>query len=186
MFDDESGYDLSDPKHPTYVERWSELADNARKAERENPPDPNDLRAFKGSVPRPEASPGGIGLAKPKGSRRFREKASPQRWAEIRAKKLGPCYVCVYRGETQELDSSLHHVVAKSLGGSDTEANVAPACGDGTTGHHGLLEAHDPETCRAFAAALQKFDDAAYAYAISKLGEDGFLRRYKVRFEDVA
>ena len=137
--------------------------------------------SFRGSVPRPETA-GGIGKPKAKGPRRFREKASPERWEQIRLAKLGPCLVCLWRGETQELDSTLHHVVAKSLGGSDTEANCVPVCGDGTTGHHGGLEAHDPEVCRDFAAAVQRWDDAAYAYAISKLGEDGWLRRYHVRF----
>lgn len=86
----------------------------------------------------------------------------------------------------QTLASSLHHVISKSLGGDDCEENSVSVCGSGTTGHHGLLEAHDPETCRAFAAAVQQYDDAAYAYAVSTLGEDRFLARYKVRFEDVA
>lgn len=125
-------------------------------------------------------SPGGIGRKKPRSPKR----ASPERWEQIRAAKLGPCLVCRWLGVKQELPSTLHHCVAKSLGGSDTEANCAPVCGDGVRGHHGLLEAHDPETCQAFAAALQQWDDQAYSYAVSKLGEDGFCRRYKVRFTD--
>jgi 5-methylcytosine-specific restriction endonuclease McrA len=133
---------------------------------------------------RPEPSPGGIGQPKTRASQRFREKASPQRWREIRARKLGPCLVCRYLEVEQERPSTLHHVVAKSLGGSDTEANCVPLCGTGTTGCHGLVEKHDPDTCALFAAAVQRFDDAAYAYAIEKLGEDGWLRRYYVWFRE--
>lgn len=129
-------------------------------------------------------APAGIGMPKHAGQRRFRQKASPQRWAEIRKAKLGPCLVCQWLGVEQILESSLHHCVARSLGGSDCESNCVSVCGDGTTGHHGKLEAHDVETCLAFAAALQQYDDAAYAYAVEKLGEDGFLRRYKVKFAE--
>lgn len=114
--------------------------------------------------------------------RAMRQRAGRERWEEIRAKKLGPCVVCLYLGLVQPLPSSLHHTVSKSLGGSDCESNCVSVCGDGTTGHHGLIEAHDADTCRAFAAAIQLWDGDAYSYAIHKLGEDGFLRRYKVRF----
>lgn len=145
--------------------------------------DPNDLRAFKGMVQRPEQTGGGIGQKKLKGPRNFRVKASPARWREIRDRKLGPCLVCTHLGVEQGAPSTLHHVVAKSLGGSDTESNCVPLCGTGTSGCHGRVEAHEPDTCQAFAVALQLLDDDAYAYAIGKLGEDGFFRRYKVRFE---
>lgn len=128
-------------------------------------------------------SPAGIGMPKHDGPRRFREKASPERWAEIRKAKLGECVVCRWFQTKQQLPSSLHHVVPKSQGGSDCESNCVPVCGDGVTGHHGLLEAHDQPTCQAFAAAIQLFDPAAYSYAIEKLGEYGFLKRYHVRFE---
>lgn len=143
--------------------------------------------SFKGMVPKPAKSAGGVSRKKAAGPRSFREIASRERWREIHAAKHGPCYVCWYLGRPQLDDRvTLHHVVAKSLGGSDTEANLVPLCGDGTTGCHGLVEAHDQETCQAFAAALQKYDDAAYAYAVGKLGEDGFLRRYKVKFRRAA
>ena len=148
--------------------------------------DRNDLTAFRGMVTRPEPTPGGVGRPKTKEARRFRVKASPQRWAEIRDRKLGDCYVCRYLGIEQTRPATLHHVVAKSLGGSDTESNCVPLCGTGTTGHHGLIEARDPDTCQAFAAALQLYDDDAYSYAIEKLGEDGWLRRYAVKFRGAA
>ena len=46
-WDDESGYDLDDPKHPTWAERQLEKADFARDYARENPPelDENITRA---------------------------------------------------------------------------------------------------------------------------------------------
>jgi hypothetical protein len=126
----------------------------------------------------------GIGLKKTAAGagagRKFRTKADREQWEEIIRLKLGPCLVCMYLGEKQKLPSSLHHIVSKSLGGDDVSANFGSVCGDGTTGHHGQIEAHDEETCRVFAAAVQQFDDAAYTYAIEKLGEDGWLRRYKV------
>jgi len=37
MWDDEAGYDYSDPKHPTYAERMYDYADQKRKEAKENP-----------------------------------------------------------------------------------------------------------------------------------------------------
>lgn len=132
--------------------------------------------------PKPERSPGGIGRPKSKQPRRFRIIATPRDWDRLREAKLGPCLVCLWLGETQTRLSSLHHVVSKSLGGDDVEENLVSLCGDGVSGCHGMVEAHDAQTCRAFAAALQQYDSAAYAYAIEKLGEDGFARRHHVVF----
>lgn len=36
MYDDDSGYEMNDPKHPSFVERWLDHADTLRKREREN------------------------------------------------------------------------------------------------------------------------------------------------------
>ena len=36
IFDDEAGYDLDDPKHPTYFDREAEEADRRRKIDRED------------------------------------------------------------------------------------------------------------------------------------------------------
>lgn len=36
MWDDDAGYDRSDPKHPDFASMWLDYADTARKAEREN------------------------------------------------------------------------------------------------------------------------------------------------------
>ena len=38
-WDDDSGYDLNDPKHPTYAERVFAASDNRRKREREDAED---------------------------------------------------------------------------------------------------------------------------------------------------
>lgn len=36
MYDDDTGYDLSDPKHPTFFDRMADQADLARKREKED------------------------------------------------------------------------------------------------------------------------------------------------------
>jgi hypothetical protein len=41
---------------------------------------------------------------------------------------------------------SLHHV--RKHPRDDVEANLVMLCGSGTTGHHGLIEAHDADTKR--------------------------------------
>ncbi len=138
----------------------------------------------------------GIGLPKsghklPEG-RRFRRTASATERAEIRDRKLGPCIVCLYLATLndtrmrQPYASTLHHVVPRDRGGDDVAENEVSVCGHGTIGHHGALESGDPEICQAFAAALQQYDGEAYAYAIEQLGEDGFLRLYRVKFEHVS
>lgn len=38
MWDDEAGYDRSDPKHPSFRDNWTYRTDLARKAAKENPP----------------------------------------------------------------------------------------------------------------------------------------------------
>lgn len=37
MYDDDTGYELNDPKHPSFFDRMADYADLARKRERENP-----------------------------------------------------------------------------------------------------------------------------------------------------
>lgn len=132
--------------------------------------------------PKPAPSRGGIGRPKGNVKQRFRTVATSADWDRMHAAKDGPCLVCLWLGQVQELPSSLHHVVPRSQGGDDVEENLVSVCGSGTTGHHGLLEDHDGVTGRAFAAAVQQFDSAAYAYAIERLGELRFLTRYSVIF----
>ncbi len=39
MWDDESGYDLDDPKHPTFADRYADEADRRRKMAKEDAAD---------------------------------------------------------------------------------------------------------------------------------------------------
>lgn len=112
-----------------------------------------------------------------------RQVAGRKRWEAIRADKLGPCIVCTWLDEKQPSPSTLHHVVPRDRNGADTEANLVSLCGSGMTGHHGKVEAGDEYVCRTFVDALANLDGDAYSYATSKLGEEGFLRLYRVRFE---
>lgn len=43
FWDDGAGYDIRDPKHPDYADRMWLAADDARKADRENPEPPIHL-----------------------------------------------------------------------------------------------------------------------------------------------
>jgi hypothetical protein len=38
MYGDDSGYELNDPKHPTFHERYADWGDSLRKREREDAP----------------------------------------------------------------------------------------------------------------------------------------------------
>jgi hypothetical protein len=109
--------------------------------------------------------------------------ASRKQWEALRAERLGPCLLCAWLGGPQAFPSSLHHVVPRDRFGDDVAENLVPLCGDGTTGHHGLIEAGDGDVCRAFAEMLPHFAEDSYAYATQKMGDDGFLRLYRVRFE---
>lgn len=46
------------------------------------------------------------------------------------------CVLCGNRG-------TLHHVYPRGQGGDDVERNLIGLCGDGVTGHHGLIEDGD-------------------------------------------
>lgn len=128
--------------------------------------DPYDLTVFKGSVPKP-VTEGGIGKAKP--ARSKRTTASPERIAEIRAKKCQTCRLC---GATANVNA--HHLIPRSLGGLWTESNIVGLHGSGTTGCHGLVEARNKPACHLLRTLLS---DAEYAYVVGKKGE-AFLDRY--------
>ena len=65
-WDDESGYDLDDPKHPTWAERQLEKADFARDYARENPPELDEEEMEEGN----EFS-GALAAAKATGAKDF-------------------------------------------------------------------------------------------------------------------
>lgn len=120
----------------------------------------------------------------PKTRKKYRRiVASRKQWEALREERIGGCLLCQWLNETQAFPSSLHHVVPRDRFGDDIAENLVPLCGGGTTGHHGLIEAGDHEACRAFAEMLPHFAEDSYAYATTKMGDDAFLRLYRVRFE---
>lgn len=67
-----------------------------------------------------------------------------------------------------------HHLIPRGHG-DDIDANIIPLCGSGTSGCHGLVEAHDPATCRLVRQRLQPDE---LAYCVRMVGQDRFDRRY--------
>ena len=65
-------------------------------------------------------------------------------------------------GDCETNHYSLHHILNKPR--DDIQANLAMLCGDGTTGHHGRIEARERETCQHFAVYLitERLDTMAY------------------------
>ncbi len=99
--------------------------------------------------------------ADPKPAKRYR--ASKREWGDIHlAFKGSKCRVC---GEASF--DSLHHIYPRGQGGDDVVVNLAPCCGSGTTGCHGLLEAHDPQARARLRAGLT---DGNRWYLTWKLG----------------
>lgn len=108
--------------------------------------------------------------------------ASRRGWEKIRAERLGPCLICEYwSGGPSSSPIELHHVVPRDRGGDDVAANLVPLCRD----HHEKVEQRRGAFPRILAQVIQRDDDAAYAYAVEKLGEDGFLRLHGVKFKRV-
>ena len=103
----------------------------------------------------------GLACADPKPAKRYR--ATPAEWEYMRGILLvEPCAICGGRSE------SLHHIYGRGQRGSDVLSNLAPVCGDGTRGCHGLLTARNPEALRA----LGHWIGAAFiTYLASVLGD---------------
>ncbi len=76
--------------------------------------------------------------------------------------------VCVLCGKP----GSLHHVYPRGQGGDDVRGNLLGLCGDGTTGHHGLTESHDPETLTAVGTVIVTARTDVVGYMVGKLGEE--------------
>jgi hypothetical protein len=104
-----------------------------------------------------------------------RHRADTAEWKEIRARFADAC--CVSCGLAAE---SLHHVVPKSQGGDDVEANLVPLCGDGTRGCHGKLESHAPgwEQIAAHVRAYVMARESRLSYVIGRIGQARFEERY--------
>ncbi len=102
-----------------------------------------------------------------------RQTASRDRWAQIAAAKQGPCRVCGRPGPNE-----LHHLIARSQSGADTESNCVPLC----PADHARIEARDGLSGHALAASLT---DAEYAYCVEHYGEAFFERRLGISYTRV-
>jgi 5-methylcytosine-specific restriction endonuclease McrA len=114
----------------------------------------------------------------PRPSKRLR--ASQSDWSDLHQGFAHAC--CVNCGLPYQ---SLHHIVPRSQGGDDYKANLAPMCGDGTRGCHGILESHAPGWERV-AAAVRVYvltNRPRCVYVIGKLGWDRFNKRYPLLSE---
>lgn len=146
---------LEAAERPGYAETMYAAADHQRKAGREA---------------RPYSKEAQLGAGRPK--RTARKRATRAEWRELHGAKNGACRICGAPGP-----SNLHHIVPRSLGGGDTFHNLAPLCGSGTTGCHGLVESRNAHALKAFASTLT---DGEYAYAIERLGEGAMTRLFGV------
>ncbi len=112
-----------------------------------------------------------------RGERRYRRKvASPKQWAAIRAAKLTSCRVCDSRGPVAVRGLlELHHVIPRDRGGDDLADNLVCVC------HHchALITSGDRVAGALLVSAL---DDAEYAYAVEKGGEQVFERVYGITY----
>jgi hypothetical protein len=87
----------------------------------------------------------------------------------------GDCALAGY-GNCVETRYSLHHIHKSPR--DDVEANLVMLCGDGTRGHHGLIEAHDKATSRQLAAYLMRRRLDTMAYLGDKLGGVNAVREW--------
>jgi hypothetical protein len=104
-----------------------------------------------------------------------RQKATTAAWTAIREGFAGA--TCVHCGLAAQ---SLHHIVPKSQGGDDVPENLAPLCGDGTRGCHGLIESHGPGWERVVNSIRPYvlLSRPRCVYVIGKIGWDRFNARY--------
>ena len=105
--------------------------------------------------------------ADPKPMKRFR--ASQRQWRDIRRTHFehACCINCGLRTE------SLHHIIPRSQGGDDVVPNLAPLCGTGTTGCHGLLHGGSNDDKQRVVAAIRKYvteNSDRVKYVMGRLG----------------
>lgn len=111
--------------------------------------------------------------------KRYRRKAaSAKTWEKLRDERLGPCLLCRYLGIKQASPSELHHCVPRDRFGDDAADNLVSLCRT----HHRHVEDRVGHMSVLLAEAIQRDEPAVYAYAVEKLGEDGWLRLHSVRF----
>lgn len=92
--------------------------------------------------------------------------ATRSQWDDLRFEKLGTCRVC---GAYDDVE--LHHLLSKSLRGSDVAANLIPLCHR----HHMLAENWDPPTLHAIRSGLRPEE---LRYLLDHKGVDYLERRY--------
>ena len=68
------------------------------------------------------------------------------------------------------IDISIHHVLPRKQQGDDVWENLAPLCGDGTSGCHGGIENGTDSVCYAFGKYLLKERKDTLTYLRKKLG----------------
>jgi hypothetical protein len=71
------------------------------------------------------------------------------------------------------LGFSRHHILPTAQGGDDVLANLMWVCGQGANGCHGLIHAHDTETCQRVRAYLHRERSDTIAYLYKRLPELG-------------
>lgn len=107
-------------------------------------------------------------------------KASPIEWGEIIRLKGGPCRVC------GALPVSYHHLSGGTYR-NDVADNIAPLCGDGTRGCHGIYTSHwtgesydgKRRTWREVASAIREsLSPAELAYLVALRGIDWLNKMY--------
>src|SRR5438132_1162605 len=86
---------------------------------------------------------------------------------------------CALQDETCERVLSLHHIHKRPR--DDVRANLVWLCGDGTRGHHGKIEAHDPESKRRLGAHVLLYRQDTVMYLSEKLGGFRALLEYAKR-----
>ena len=100
--------------------------------------------------------------ADPRPARRVKDpallKALHREWTECALRHLPDG--CAHR-------LSLHHIHKHR---DDMRPNLVMLCGSGTTGHHGLVEAHDPPTLRALYRYLSAYRPDTLRYLAEHLG----------------
>ena len=113
-----------------------------------------------------------MSAADPRPPRRVRD---PELLRTLHVQWRGSCALDD-QGGCREDRYSLHHVLNKPR--DDVQANLVMLCGDGTTGHHGLVTAHDHHACIRLGHHLvtERLDTMAYLGA--KLGGVNAVREW--------
>lgn len=86
--------------------------------------------------------------------------------------------VCVLCGNP----ASIHHIYARGQQGDDVVENLIWLCGDGVTGHHGLIEAMDVVTRIELGEYIKKNRPSTILYMQLKLGNEEGLEWLRQRF----